>query len=53
LAWAGLAGIADRDLGSVRAAFHYVREGTTVEPAGLLDAAGLRALVAGAPGGPE
>jgi len=30
---------------SVRAAFHYVREGRTVEPEGLPDAAGLLALL--------
>jgi DNA helicase-2/ATP-dependent DNA helicase PcrA len=47
LAWAGLAGIADADLGSVRAAFHYVRTDETIEPATLPDADGLRALVAG------
>jgi DNA helicase-2/ATP-dependent DNA helicase PcrA len=49
LAWAGLAGIPDAELGSVRAAFHYVRTGETVEPPALLDPAGLRALVAGPP----
>ena len=34
-------------LQSVRAAFHYVRTDTTVAPADLLDADGLRALVTG------
>ena len=33
----------------VRAAFHYVREGATVRPADLLDAAGLAALITGVP----
>jgi DNA helicase-2/ATP-dependent DNA helicase PcrA len=47
LAWARLIKIPDTDLGVVRAAFHYVRSGRTVEPVGLLDAAGLRALVRG------
>ena len=47
LAWARLSGIPDADLGSVRAAFHYVRSNETVEPTGLLDADGLRALVLG------
>ena len=50
LAWARLKGISDDDLLSVRAAFHYVRSSETVEPAGLLDAAGLRTLLAGDPG---
>ncbi len=36
-----------RDLHRVRAAFHYVRSDETVEPAHLLDADGLRALIAG------
>ncbi|WP_375499682.1 UvrD-helicase domain-containing protein [uncultured Jatrophihabitans sp.] len=49
LAWARLNGISDVDLGTVRAAFHYVRSNETVEPAALLDADGLRALVAGEP----
>src|SRR5579859_4239032 len=48
LAWARLNKIPDERLGSVRAAFHYVRSNETVAPADLLDAAGLRALVAGA-----
>ncbi len=47
LAWARLHGIDDAELDSVRAAFHYVRTDETVEPAHLLDAAGLRDLVAG------
>ncbi|MCU1658649.1 MAG: helicase, superfamily, partial [Pseudonocardiales bacterium] len=46
LAWARLNDIADHDLHRVRAAFHYVRSGATVAPADLLDADGLRALVA-------
>ncbi|GAB3157373.1 ATP-dependent DNA helicase [Micromonospora sonneratiae] len=46
LAWAELAGVpVDR----VRAAFHYVRTGSTVRPADLLDADGLAELVAGLP----
>jgi DNA helicase II / ATP-dependent DNA helicase PcrA len=45
LAWARLCGIPDAGLDRVRAAFHYVRTGETVEPAALLDADGLRALV--------
>ncbi len=47
LAWARLCGIPDAELHRVRAAFHYVRTGETVEPAALLDADGLRALVSG------
>ena len=47
LAWARLSGITDAELGRVRAAFHYVRSNETVEPAALLDADGLRALVTG------
>ena len=46
LAWARLRGLPDGELGRVRAAFHYVRSDETVEPAALLDAEGLRALVA-------
>ncbi len=46
LAWANLSGIPDDELNRVRAAFHYVRSNETVEPISLLDAAGLRALVA-------
>jgi DNA helicase-2/ATP-dependent DNA helicase PcrA len=48
LAWARLCGIPDSELPRVRAAFHYVRSNETVEPAALLDADGLRELVAGA-----
>jgi DNA helicase-2/ATP-dependent DNA helicase PcrA len=48
LAWAQLAGV---EVGRVRAAFHYVREGGTVRPADLLDEAGLTALVARLPAG--
>ncbi|MGI8677802.1 MAG: UvrD-helicase domain-containing protein [Jatrophihabitans sp.] len=47
LAWARLRGICDDELSRVRAVFHYVRSGETVEPAALLDADGLRALVTG------
>ena len=47
LAWARLCGLPDAELHRVRAAFHYVRSGETIEPAALLDAAGLRALVTG------
>ena len=46
LAWARLNGIPDEQLASVRAAFHYVRSDETVAPSDLLDADGLRALVA-------
>ncbi|MFE9205690.1 ATP-dependent helicase [Micromonospora sp. NPDC007230] len=46
LAWAELAGVPVERVG---AAFHYVRDGVTVRPADLLDAAGLTALVAGVP----
>ena len=46
LAWAALQGVPPE---RVRAAFHYVRDGVTLRPADLLDAAGLRALVAGVP----
>jgi DNA helicase-2/ATP-dependent DNA helicase PcrA len=42
LAWAELA---DVPVDSVGAAFHYVRDGITVRPIDLLDAAGLAALV--------
>jgi DNA helicase-2/ATP-dependent DNA helicase PcrA len=44
LAWHQLSGA---PLDRVRAAFFYVRSGETVRPADLLDAEGLRALVAG------
>ncbi|MGE5827945.1 MAG: ATP-dependent helicase, partial [Micromonosporaceae bacterium] len=43
LAWAELAGV---PVERVSAGFHYVRDGVTVRPADLLDAAGLVALVA-------
>lgn len=46
LAWARLCGIPDDDVHRVRA-FHYVRINETVEPASLLDAVGLRELIAG------
>jgi DNA helicase II / ATP-dependent DNA helicase PcrA len=42
LAWAALAAV---PVASVRAAFHYVADGTTVRPADLLDEAGLTALI--------
>lgn len=42
VAWAELAGV---DLGKVRAAFHYVRSNTTLEPADLPDRTGLAALI--------
>ncbi|MCW2819183.1 MAG: uvrD 1 [Marmoricola sp.] len=42
LAWAELTGV---PLEGVRAAFHYVRSGRTVEPRGLSDRVGLEALV--------
>jgi DNA helicase-2/ATP-dependent DNA helicase PcrA len=42
LAWADLAGV---DPSRVRACFFYLRESATVEPAGLLDRAGLAALL--------
>jgi DNA helicase-2/ATP-dependent DNA helicase PcrA len=47
LAWARLNDISDDALSSVRAAFHYVRTNETVAPANLLDATGLKRLVAG------
>jgi DNA helicase II / ATP-dependent DNA helicase PcrA len=47
LAWARLSGIPDDQLHQVQAAFHYVRSNDTVAPADLLDADGLRELVAG------
>ena len=46
LAWAALA---DAPLESVRAAFHYVRHDVTLRPADLLDATGLRELLAAVP----
>jgi DNA helicase-2/ATP-dependent DNA helicase PcrA len=42
IAWAALAGV---PVSRVRAGFHYVRDGVTVRPADLLDAAGLAALI--------
>ncbi len=47
LAWARLQGIPDDQLHRVRAAFHYVVADQTVEPTRLLDADGLRDLLAG------
>ncbi|TWF76283.1 DNA helicase-2/ATP-dependent DNA helicase PcrA [Pseudonocardia hierapolitana] len=46
LAWAALAGCEPE---RVRAAFHFVRQDVTLRPADLLDAAGLRALLASVP----
>ena len=46
LAWSALAGI---PLDKVRAAFYYVRHDRTVRPADLLDADGLKALIARVP----
>ena len=48
LAWSGLSGV---PLDRVRAAFHYVRHDRTVRPADLLDADGLRSLIASVPQG--
>ncbi|WP_240687025.1 ATP-dependent helicase [Amycolatopsis suaedae] len=48
LAWSALAGV---PLERVRAAFHYVRHNHTVAPVNLLDADGLRALLAEVPSG--
>jgi DNA helicase-2/ATP-dependent DNA helicase PcrA len=48
LAWAELAGV---PLEQVRAAFHYVREGSTVRPVDLLDGDGLAALITALPAG--
>jgi DNA helicase-2/ATP-dependent DNA helicase PcrA len=45
LAWARLRGIPDDRLSSVRAVFHFVRAGITLEPTALLDADGLRRLL--------
>jgi DNA helicase II / ATP-dependent DNA helicase PcrA len=42
MAWAALAGV---PVSRVRAGFHYVREGTTVRPADLMDADQLAALL--------
>jgi DNA helicase-2/ATP-dependent DNA helicase PcrA len=46
LAWAELAGV---PVELVRAAFYYVADDVTVRPADLIDAAGLRQLIAGLP----
>jgi DNA helicase-2/ATP-dependent DNA helicase PcrA len=46
IAWAELAGV---PVSQVGAGFHYVRDGGTVRPADLLDAAQLVVLVAGVP----
>ncbi|MHA6629217.1 ATP-dependent helicase [Pseudonocardia sichuanensis] len=46
LAWAALEGCEPE---RVRAAFHYVRRGVTLRPADLLDADGLRDLLASVP----
>ncbi|HEX2903274.1 MAG TPA: PD-(D/E)XK nuclease family protein, partial [Jatrophihabitans sp.] len=45
LAWARLLGLPDAELIRVKAAFYYVRTGTTVAPVDLLDADQLRALL--------
>jgi DNA helicase-2/ATP-dependent DNA helicase PcrA len=42
VAWAELTGVG---LGKVRAAFHYVRSNTTLEPANLPDRGELAALI--------
>lgn len=47
LAWAALS---DTDVHNVRAVFHYVAHDRTVRPGDLLDAEGLRALLAAVPG---
>ena len=46
LAWARLNAIPDDQLHTVSAAFHYVAANRTVTPSDLLDADGLRALIA-------
>ena len=46
LAWASLAGV---PVAEVRAGFCYIRSGTTVRPADLLDEAGLVELITGLP----
>jgi DNA helicase-2/ATP-dependent DNA helicase PcrA len=46
IAWAALAGV---PVSHVRAGFHYVREGSTVRPADLLDEAELHALLSEVP----
>ena len=48
MAWAALAGCPPE---RVRAAFHYVRHDVTLRPVDLLDADGLRALLASVPRG--
>lgn len=48
LAWAALAGSPPE---RVRAAFHFVRPNVTIRPADLLDADGLRDLIASVPAG--
>lgn len=48
VAWAALAGVPPE---KVRAAFHYVRSNTTLRPADLLDADGLRGLLRSVPEG--
>ncbi|WP_020575873.1 ATP-dependent DNA helicase [Actinopolymorpha alba] len=50
LAWAQLTGL---PLERVRAAFHYVRQGLTVRPVDLLDAAGLEELITSVPEGDD
>jgi DNA helicase-2/ATP-dependent DNA helicase PcrA len=47
LAWARIRGIADDQLPTVQAAFHYVATNETVAPVDLLDADGLAALITG------
>ncbi|MEV6487690.1 PD-(D/E)XK nuclease family protein, partial [Actinoplanes sp. NPDC051633] len=46
IAWASLAGV---PVTHVRAGFHYVREGSTVRPADMLDEAELRELLSAIP----
>jgi DNA helicase-2/ATP-dependent DNA helicase PcrA len=46
IAWASLAGV---PVSHVRAGFHYVREGSTVRPADLLDEADLQGLLSAVP----
>jgi len=46
IAWASLAGV---PVSHVRAGFHYVRDGSTVRPADLLDEAELHALLSEVP----
>ncbi len=50
LAWAQLTGL---PLHEVRAAFHYVRDGLTVRPVDLLDAAGVEELIRSVPDEPD